>query len=247
MVRLIRIGWIYAKMIAATLYTGGRAFLYHYLRPRHFRRLADRFTGEWGRLMLRGAGVELEVRNPERLHPPGGSILVANHRSWFDIFALGAMLDRSFAFVGKKELSRVPLVGAVWEKVGHIAIDRSDRQAAIASLERADELLQDGRTIIVFPEGTRSVTGELGRFKKGAFVIAIRSQTPVVPVAIRGTGRIMRKGSWEIEPGRATIAVGEPIATEGLKLGDRDALARRCREEVIRLMTRGRSPKDGRR
>ncbi len=234
--RVIRIGWIYALGLGATLYTGGRAFLYHYLWPRRFRQLADRFTGEWGRLVIRGAGVELVIRNRERLHPPGGSILVANHRSWFDIFALGAMLDRAFAFVGKKELSRIPLVGAVWEKVGNIAIDRSDRQAAIASLERADRLLREGRTIVVFPEGTRSVTGELGRFKKGAFVIAIRSQVPVLPVAIRGTGRIMKKGSWEIEPGRATIVVGEPVATTGLKLGDRDALSRRCREEVIRLM-----------
>ncbi len=234
--RIVRIGWIYTKMVAATLFTGGRVFLYPYLMPGRFRRLANHFTGEWGRLVIRGSGVEVVVRNGERLHPPGGSILVANHRSWFDIFALSAALDHSFVFIGKKEISSIPLVGMVWQKVGHIAIDRSDRQAAVASLERADRLLREGRTIVIFPEGTRSPDGRLGRFKKGAFVIAIRSQVPIIPVAIRGTGRIMKKGSWEIEPGRATISVGKPIATRGLTLADRDALSRRCREEVARRL-----------
>lgn len=233
---MIRIIWIYAVMIGATVYSGGRAVLYYFLWPRHFRRLEDRLTGEWASIVLRGSGTRLVVRNGERIGRGQGQILVANHQSWFDIFALGGTLRHKFAFVGKREISRIPVVGAAWEKVGNIAIDRSDQQAAIASLKRADDLLREGRTIIMFPEGTRSPTGEMARFKKGAFVMAIKSQVPVLPVAILGTRQIMQKGSWEISPGTATIVVGQPISTAGMTLRDRRRLSRQCREEIVGLL-----------
>ena len=223
-------------MIGATIYSGGRAILYYFLWPRHFRRCADQLTGEWTSLCLRGAGTKLVVKNGELLGVGRGQILVSNHQSWFDIFALGTALRRKFSFVGKKELSRIPVVGGAWERVGNIAIDRSNRQAAIESLRKADDLLREGRTIIMFPEGTRSPNGELGRFKKGAFVMAIKSQVPIVPVAILGTRQIMRKGDWRMSPGTATVVVGNPIDTEGLTLRDRNRLSRKCREEVARLM-----------
>lgn len=233
---MIRTMLAYAAMIGATIYSGGRAILYYFLWPRHFRRCADRLTGEWTSLCLRGAGTNLVVKNGERLGVGRGQILVSNHESWFDIFALGTALQRKFSFVGKKEVSRIPVVGPAWERVGHIAIDRSDREAAIESLERADGLLREGRTIIMFPEGTRSATGELGPFKKGAFVMAIKCQVPIVPVGILGTRQIMKKGDWRMFPGTATIMVGNPIDTEGLTLRDRNRLSRKCRREVARLM-----------
>ena len=233
---MIRIAWTYAVMVGATIFSGGRAVLYFFLWPRRFRRLADGLTGEWASIVLRGSGTRLVIRNAERIGLGRGQILVANHQSWFDIFALGGALRRKFAFVGKREVSKIPVVGAAWERVGNIAIDRSDQQAAIASLKRADDLLREGRTIIMFPEGTRSPTGELGRFKKGAFVMAIKSQVPVLPVAILGTRAIMRKGSWEIRPGTATVVVGNPINTEGLTLRDRNRLSRECRDALVGLM-----------
>ncbi len=232
---MIRTVWAYAVIVGATLYSGGRAVLYYFLWPRHFRRRADRLTGEWTSIILRGAGTRLVVKNRDRLGNERGQILVSNHQSWFDIFALGTALREKFSFVGKKELSRIPVVGAAWEKVGNIAIDRSDQQAAIDSLKRADELMREGRTIIMFPEGTRSPTGEMGRFKKGAFVMAIKSQVPVVPVAIVGTRGIMEKGSWKMSPGTATVVVGHPIETEGFTLKDRNRLARECREAILGL------------
>jgi len=232
----IRVGWAYATMVAATLYSGGRAVLYYFLWPSHFRKRADQLTGEWTSICMKGAGARLIVKNGERLSLGRGQILVANHQSWFDIFALGTALRHKFSFVGKQELNRIPVVGAAWQKVGNIAIDRSDREAAIESLERVDELLEEGRTIIMFPEGTRSPTGEMGRFKKGAFMMAIKSQVPVVPVAIRGTRGIMRKGSWVISRGTATVSVGSPISTAGLTVRDRNRLSRECREAITSLL-----------
>lgn len=233
---MIRTIWAYAVILGATLYSGGRAIFFYFLWPRHFQRCADRLTGEWSSIILWGAGTRLVVRNGDRLSRGRGQVLVSNHQSWFDIFALGTALGRRFSFVGKKELSRIPVVGAAWEKVGNIAIDRSDQQAAIDSLKRADDLMTEGRTIIMFPEGTRSPTGEMGRFKKGAFVMAIKSQVPVLPVAVVGTRRIMEKGSWRMSPGTATVIVGDPIETRGLTLRDRNRLSRECRAAIEGLL-----------
>lgn len=233
---MIRTVWAYVVILGATLYSGGRAILYYFLWPRHFQRCADRLTGEWASIILWGAGTRLVVRNGGRLGRGRGQILVSNHQSWFDIFALGTALRDRFSFVGKKELSRIPVVGAAWERVGNIAIDRSDQQAAIDSLKRADDLMREGRTIIMFPEGTRSPTGEMGRFKKGAFVMAIKSQVPVLPVAIVGTRRIMEKGSWRMSSGTATVIVGDPIDTTGFTLRDRNRLSRECREAIEGLL-----------
>ena len=179
-----------------------------------------------GRVEFRGASGRRRQDGPRETPNTSatgrGQVLVCNHQSWFDVFALSASLPVEFSFVGKKELSRVPVLGQAWEKVGHVAIDRSDRKSAIESLKRVEEQFRAGRTIIMFPEGTRSPTGELARFKKGAFVMAIKCQVPVVPVAVSGTGTIMRKGDWVIEPGTATIRVGSPISTRGLTQRDRN-------------------------
>lgn len=233
---MIRVALAYVMIVAGTIYSGGRAMLYYFFWPRHFRRCADRLTGEWASIVLWGAGTKLVVRNGERLALGRGQILVANHQSWFDVFALGTALGRRFSFVGKKEISRIPVVGGAWERVGNIAIDRSDREAAIASLGRVDELLREGRTIIMFPEGTRSPSGEMGRFRKGAFVMAIKSQVPIVPVGILGTRDIMKKGSWAISSGTATVVVGSPIGTAGLTLRDRNRLSRECRDAIGALI-----------
>ncbi|MYA10640.1 MAG: 1-acyl-sn-glycerol-3-phosphate acyltransferase [Gemmatimonadetes bacterium] len=234
--RALRSIWTYLVATVSTAYVGGSVILYRYLWPGRFRRYADRSTAEWSSLVLRGAGVRLVIENAEQLGRDRGQVLVSNHQSWFDVFALAASLPVKFSFVGKKELSRIPFLGQAWEKVGHIPIDRSDHKAAIESLQKVDEQFRAGRTIVMFPEGTRSPTGELARFKKGAFVMAIKSQVPVVPVAVAGTRTIMEKGDWIIVPGTATIRVGEPISTKGLTLADRGRLTSDAHAAVSRLL-----------
>lgn len=232
----IRSAWAYFVAAGSTFYYGMTVILAQFSRSERWHRYADRATANWGSLVLRGAGVKTVLEDAEHLGDGRGQILVCNHESWFDVFALAAALPVRFSFVGKKELSRVPVLGQAWEKVGHVAIDRADQKSAIRSLERLDEQFHAGRTIIVFPEGTRSPTGKLARFKKGAFVMAIKCQVPIVPAAVSGTRAIMRKGDWVIEPGTATIRVGSPISTEGLTLRDRNRLTREARQAIARLM-----------
>ena len=198
----------------------------------------------WARRILRAAGVEVVVEGAEHIDADAPRILVANHQSWFDVFALTAYLPGDYRFVAKKELEGIPIFGPAWQACGHISIDRGDLQKAIGALEKAAEVVRRERpTLIMFPEGTRSSTGEIGPFKKGAFVLALQLDAPLLPTAILGTREVMAKGDWRIRPGRVRIRIGAPIPVGGPDGGDRDVLARTARSAVGRLLAG--APLDG--
>lgn len=202
--------------------------------------LCDQAGRRWGQLILKLSGAGVALENEEVLDPDRPQILVANHQSWYDVLALIAAVPGRSVFVAKKELRKIPLFGPASEACGHIFIDRTDRSQSIQSLRDANKRLDEASpTIIMFPEGTRSGTGALGPFKKGAFVLAIQSGVDIVPAAITGSREIMRKGSWKIRPG-ATINVrfGEPISVDGLTLDDRNQLTERARQAVAELQAR---------
>lgn len=205
-------------------------------RPRTLESYSQEGPTRWGAAILRAAGVRVQWRDADRLRPRA-QILVANHVSLFDIFVLAATLPVKYSIVGKQELTRFPIFGAAWQKIGHYAVDRTDGKAAVAALsEAAKRIATDAATIVVFPEGTRSDSDRMGDFKAGAFVLAIKAQVPIVPVALLGTRPIMPKGSWVIRPGSVQVRVGEPIETAGMRRADRHALARRAREAVAELL-----------
>jgi 1-acyl-sn-glycerol-3-phosphate acyltransferase len=195
----------------------------------------------WSRLLLRMAGTSVVVEDEHLIDPDRPQILVANHVSWFDVLVVAGYLPGSYRFIAKKELANVPFFGASWRACGHIAIDRQDINQAKGALALAEkELEKDRPTVILFPEGTRSETGELRRFKKGAFVLAIKSGIEVVPAAILGTRDVMPKGSWRIRTGRTvTLRFGPPLGVDGLTMDDRDALASKGRDAVARLLESG--------
>ncbi len=191
----------------------------------------------WARFLLRAADVRVEMENAEHIVPDRAQILVANHLSYFDVLALLGYLPGKYRFVGKKELTRVPFWGPSWTACGHISIDRKDTMKAMESLALARRQLEEDRpTVVFFAEGTRSITGELRAFKKGAFVLAIQTGTEVVPAAIVGTREVMRKGSLAIHTGRTIrVRFGEPIPVDGLRIEDRDELTRRAHDAVAAL------------
>jgi 1-acyl-sn-glycerol-3-phosphate acyltransferase len=190
----------------------------------------------WAHRIIHAAGVDVTFEGAEHLVPGEGCVLVANHQSWFDVLVLTAYLPVDYRFVAKKELLGIPIFGPAWKACGHISIDRADLPAAIATLHKAGEAMHEDRpALIMFPEGTRSASGELRAFKKGAFVLAIQVGMPVVPAAILGVREVMPKGSWRIRSGSVRVRVGAPIAVEGLTHRDRDALTRLAHGAVARL------------
>lgn len=202
------------------------------------KRISNAYPGRWSRHLLRAARTRVELVGGEVIDPDRAQLLVANHVSWFDVLALAACIPGPSRFIAKKELEKIPMFGPAWQAAGHISIDRGNRASALESLERARHTLEEDRpTVIFFPEGTRSPTGELRAFKKGAFVLAIQTGVEVVPAAIVGSREVMAKGSWRIHMGRTIrVQLGAPIPVGELTIDDRDALTGRARSDVMRLL-----------
>lgn len=202
--------------------------------------VADEFPRRWARALVRIAGVRVVVENGAVIDPNAPQILAANHMSWFDVLALAGYLPGRYCFVAKKEVRKIPFLGNTIDQCGHIYIDRSDHQKALQSLERARQRLANSKaTVIMFPEGTRSETGELQRFKKGAFVLALQTGADVVPAAISGSRAVMRKHSLMIHSGTITIRLGAPIPVASLVMTDRDRLMESTREAMLGLLESG--------
>lgn len=189
-------------------------------------------------LALRLAGIRYRVLGREHVRSTA-VMFCSNHESNVDPPVLFEALHPRLHVLYKAELHKFPIMGSVFDVGGFVPIDRGDREKSMASIARGVESLRAGNSFLVFPEGTRSRTGQLQRFKKGAFIMAIDAQVPVVPVAVQGGRASMRKGSAIVRPVRVTVRIGEPIPTAGLTLDDRDALISRVRTEVERLLAEG--------
>jgi len=189
----------------------------------------------WSRLVLAVAGIKVVVHGDENRRGDR-HIFVANHNSGVEIFALFARL-RWVKFVAKAELFRIPIVGRAMRHAGMIPIERQNQLRARASIQQAGMVIESGASVILFPEGTRSRTYALRPFKKGAFVLAIEMQAPIVPVAIHGTLDIMPKGSLLIRPGRVDLHFLPPIETAGKAYEDRDALAVEARTRIAECLS----------
>jgi 1-acyl-sn-glycerol-3-phosphate acyltransferase len=192
----------------------------------------------WGNLTLWTAGVTVQVHGLEHIDPASSYVYAANHQSWFDIFAMLGKLPVQFRWLAKTELFKVFVLGRAMAAAGYIPIDRSNRRQAFESIKLAAQRVREGTSVVIFPEGTRSLDGKLQDFKKGGFILAIQSQHPIVPISISGTHTILPKtGQWRIHPGLVQMTIGRPISTEGLTAKDRDQLIEQVREAIRQHLT----------
>lgn len=176
-------------------------------------------------------GIKVKVEGLENI-PPGACIFVANHTSNADPPAVVGSIPRRVALLGKKEVFRVPIFGTVLKLAGFVAVDRANRDAAIASVNEALEQLKRGVSFLVFPEGTRSPDGRLRPFKKGSFLMAIQAQAPIVPVSVIGAHKVMLKGELGVHPGSVTVQFHPPVHAAGYTAEQRDELIARVQAIV---------------
>lgn len=237
---MIRTAWVYLVGGLATFYYAGKTIARTFLWPRHLTYACDKAAKGWATVILRAAGVRVRIHGAENLLLDSPQIVISNHQSWFDVFAMAAHLPVRYRFVAKRELEGIPLFGRAWKKCGHVSVDRGNRQAAIESLDQAwREVHEDRLTMVIFPEGTRSPDGELQRFKKGAFVLALQAKVPIVPAAIFGSREIMPKGGRRVGRGTIDIRFAPPISTEGLTIKDRDRLMKEAWGALSGLLGEG--------
>jgi 1-acyl-sn-glycerol-3-phosphate acyltransferase len=186
-------------------------------------------------LALGLAGIRYRVHNRERI-PTGRAVLFcSNHESNVDPPVLFQALHKRLHVLMKAELAKLPVLGAVMVAGGFVPVERDRREASMASIDRAAESLRAGNSFLIFPEGTRSKTSELLPFKKGGFIMAIKAQAPIVPVAVSGGRSAMQKGSWFVRPVMVDVRIGEPVETSGYALDDRDQLIEVVRARIEKL------------
>ncbi len=178
------------------------------------------------------AGIRLQVTGLEKLDPQRGCVYVGNHRSHVDAVAVFRLIPADVRFLIKKEAYRIPMFSFAFRTMGMIEVDRTDPDDAAASIDRAVHEIQKGRSVILFPEGTRSRTGEILPFKKGAFVLAIKSQAPVVPFTLIGADLALKPDTILLYGGNVRLIFHDPVETTGMKLENRQELLERVRAKV---------------
>jgi len=186
----------------------------------------------WARCLCWANFTPVTVRGREHGAPGQSYVVMANHSSHFDVLAFYGHWYRQFRWVIKQELRSVPGLGWGCAAVGHIFIDRSDREKAIASLRAAKEQLTGGTSVLFFPEGTRSRDGRMRPFKKGGFMMALDLGLPILPVTITGSRWVLPSKTYSLLPGHIRIQVHEPIDTSGYGLEGRDRLMADVREAI---------------
>jgi 1-acyl-sn-glycerol-3-phosphate acyltransferase len=178
------------------------------------------------RLGNRIAGIRVHIAGLENI-PAGPCVFAANHISNVDPLAFIPAIPRRVSILVKQELFRVPILSAAMRLAQFVPVDRADPEAAAASVDVAVAILRGGLSFAVYPEGTRSPDGRLRPFKKGAFVLAIETGVPMVPVSISGAQHLMRKGEWSIHPGDVTVRFGPAVNAAEYSMDRRvDLLAR---------------------
>jgi 1-acyl-sn-glycerol-3-phosphate acyltransferase len=192
--------------------------------------LGHRCARAWAWLILKTTGVRVRVSGLENLDAARSYILVANHQSIYDIPIVFMSLPLQLRIISKDSVGRVPFLGWHLQRTGHLLVDRKNPGAGI--LKRMAHLVRAARSLIVFPEGTRSLDGAVGRFKGGIFLLAIDSRLPVVPVSIARSRFVMAKGRLMVCPGDVMLTVHEPMATAGITRDGAREFAERVRTVV---------------
>ena len=200
--------------------------------PDEFSILAEQLTGDWAAARMRQTGAKVTVNGLENI-PEGAVLFVSNHQSNYDIPVFMSYIRKPKGFVAKIETKKVPLLKYWMQFMDCIFIDRSDLRQQAKTIIEGIKQLQNGHSMVLFPEGTRSKGGPVSEFKAGSFKLATKSKVPIIPVTLNGTYKIMEANGWRIKPADVTLTVHPPIETAELTREDEVELCDKVREIII--------------
>ena len=243
---MIRTAWFLLVASAATLAAAPVIFVAWAIGHRGL--LYDRIARWWSRTLLRASGSTLRVHDFDRVDWSRPYVVVCNHTGAFEILALAVTIPVRYRFVAKKELEKVPVFGPAWKMAGHVSLDRSDRDRAVESLrEAAHNLRKEGGVVVIFPEGTRSRDGQLGPFKKGAFMLAIEAQASILPTVVVGSSDITPPGVIRVTRGHLDLYFGDPIPVTDFTPERTEELIAIVHDRMSGMLIQGASGPDRRR
>jgi 1-acyl-sn-glycerol-3-phosphate acyltransferase len=183
------------------------------------------------------SGVRVRISGREKIKPGQAYLFLSNHQGNLDGPVLLHAIPRNWLALVKKEMMRLPILSFVLKKIQFVPVDRQDPLKAHASITDAAQLLAAGHSFVAFPEGTRSRDSRLGAFKKGAFVMALKAQMPVMPVSILNSNKVQHPGAYAICPGTVEVVFHDPISTEKMDAGDRDKLLEMTRAAISSMLS----------
>ena len=186
----------------------------------------------WSKITCAIAFIRIEVIGEELINEKQSYVFVANHQSIFDIFLIYGWLRSEFKWIMKKEIKKIPLVGKACEYAGHIFIDRTNNRAAARSIEAAAKRLKGGVSVVIFPEGTRTYDGLIGKFRRGAFLLASDLNPPLVPITIKGAFEVLPRNTFLIHPGKISMVIHNPLNTESYNHDNINELINRTHEII---------------
>ncbi|WP_294083272.1 lysophospholipid acyltransferase family protein [Proteiniphilum sp. UBA5384] len=186
----------------------------------------------WSRLTCWLALCQVKSKGHENLDPHQSYIFVPNHQSAFDIFLVYGFLNQNIKWMQKQSLRKIPFVGFASEKAGHVFVDDTNPKARAASLEKAKKQIVNGVSMVIFPEGARTRSGKLGRFKRGAYHVARDMKLPVVPLTINGAFNVLHRDGFKLHPGKMELVIHKPLPTEFLTEEEIPALIEETRETI---------------
>jgi 1-acyl-sn-glycerol-3-phosphate acyltransferase len=218
--------------VAITAFMSGCAVAFAFMTPDE--NMIHRVANIWAKMLLAIANTKVEIVGAENVIMGKPQIFMANHQSDFDILIVLAHLQGQFRWIVKKELFQIPLFGRAMQSAGYIEIDRGDREKAMLSLDKAAMKIREGKSVMSFPEGTRSKDGRIKPFKHGMFYLAIKSGVPIVPISIIGAGEIMPRRSLRIKPGKITMVIDKPIDISGYSIENRQELIDRVQNIIAK-------------
>jgi 1-acyl-sn-glycerol-3-phosphate acyltransferase len=188
----------------------------------------------WGRSILKLTGIHTEISGLQNLSAANPVILMSNHQSLYDILVLLSSLPLQFAFLAKESLFKIPILGWHMSRAGYIPIDRGNSRDGVRSLLEGVKKIQAGTSVVIFPEGTRSLDSKVALFRMGGFVMAIKSGVPIIPITINGTGKVVKKGGKKFSPHKIKVIIDSPIETKNYSVKEKESLAEKVRQVIVK-------------
>ncbi|MBA4421916.1 MAG: 1-acyl-sn-glycerol-3-phosphate acyltransferase [Syntrophus sp. (in: bacteria)] len=228
---MIRSALLVMIAVVVTAFMSSCAILFPIISPGENK--VHKIANLWARMLLRLTSTRVDVIGRENVLMEKPQIFMANHQSDFDVLIVLAHIPGQFRWIAKKELFKIPLFGKAMRNAGYIEIDRQNHEKALKSLDEAAQKIREGKSVVTFPEGTRSRDGKIRPFKQGMFHLAIQAGVPIVPISIIGAHEIMPKRTLKVKPGRITMVIDRPVDVSGYTHETRGELIERIRHIIV--------------